>query len=184
MKQWLSRKLLAWGGWKVRVGVPDYPKSVICVAPHTSNWDFILGELAITSVGRSAGFLMKKAWFFWPLGSFFRAIGGVAVGHEPGRSLTQQLIDRFNASERLNIAITPEGTRSRTARWHTGFLHVAYATGVPITLASIDFRTKSIEMTTTYNPTGNVDSDMRAIKDYYAHCTGLYPEKFTTEDSE
>ena len=46
-------------GWKVEVTVPDVPKSIICVAPHTSNWDFILGELAYTSVGRKAGFLLK-----------------------------------------------------------------------------------------------------------------------------
>lgn len=184
MKQWICRKLLDLCGWSVCVDVPDYPKSVICVAPHTSNWDFILGELAITSVGRRAGFLMKKSWFFWPLGAFFRSIGGIPVGHEPGRSLTQQLIDRFNASTRLNIAITPEGTRSRTDRWHTGFLQVAYAARVPITLASIDFPTKSISMVTTFAPTGNVDADMRAIKTYFSQFTGRYPEKFSTADSE
>lgn len=184
MKRWLSQRLLRLSGWSVRVDVPDYPKSIICVAPHTSNWDFILGELAITSVGRRAGFLMKKSWFFWPLGVFFRSIGGIAVGHEPGRSLTRQLIEKYDASERLNIAITPEGTRSRTDRWHTGFLHVAYETGVPVTLAAIDFPTKTITMDTTFRPTGDVDADMRAIKDYYAPFTGLYPEKFSTADPE
>lgn len=62
-------------GWKVSITVPDYTKCIICVAPHTSNWDFVLGELAYASVGRKAGFLMKDTWFFWPLGCFFRAIG-------------------------------------------------------------------------------------------------------------
>ena len=60
----LSRLILKWAGWKVQVTVPNYPKSIICVAPHTSNWDFIIGKLAIASVNRKAGFLMKKAWFF------------------------------------------------------------------------------------------------------------------------
>lgn len=178
----LSAWLLRMAGWTVRVGVPDYPKTVICVAPHTSNWDFILGELAIRSVGRSAGFLMKKSWFFWPLGPMFRAIGGVAVAHDPARSLTRQLIDRFNASGRLAIAITPEGTRSLTARWHTGFLHVALEANVPICLAAIDFPTKTIVMERTFHPTGNVSADLRAIKDYYKPFTGLYPDKFTTDD--
>lgn len=185
MKQWLSQRLLRLAGWSVHLGVPDYPKSVICVAPHTSNWDFILGELAITSVGRSAGFLMKETWFFWPLGVFFRAIGGIAVARKPGGpSLTRQLIDKFNAARRLNIAITPEGTRSRTDRWHTGFLHVAYETGVPVTLAALDFATRTVTMDVTFVPTGNVDADMRAIKDYFAPFTGRYPEKFSTADSE
>ncbi|MBD5326476.1 MAG: 1-acyl-sn-glycerol-3-phosphate acyltransferase [Muribaculaceae bacterium] len=180
MLQWLSGKLLKLAHWSVRLSVPDFEKSIICVAPHTSNWDFILGELAITSVGRHAGFLMKKAWFFWPLGCFFRSIGGVAVGHEPGRSLTQQLIDKFNSAKRLNIAITPEGTRSLQPEWHTGFLRVAYATGVPVCLAAIDFKTRTIIMEKVFTPTGNIEADMRAVKDYFTPFEGKYPEKFTT----
>lgn len=168
-------------GWKVSVSVPDYPKSVICVAPHTSNWDFILCELAYCSIGRKAGFLMKKFWFFWPLGPIFRSIGGVAVSHQPGSSLTRQLVDRFNKSEKLNIAITPEGTRSFTRRWHTGFLRVAAEARVPVTLASIDFPSKTISMTTTFTPTGDLRRDMRAIKAFYKPFTGKYPDKFTTE---
>lgn len=133
------------------------------------------------SIGRRSGFLMKASWFFWPLGAFFRSIGGIAVAHKPGVSLTQQLIDKFNAADKLVIAVTPEGTRSRTDKWRTGFLHVAYATRVPVTLASVDFRTKRIEMLSTFHPTGDVEADMRAIKDYYKPYTGLYPDKFSTE---
>ena len=51
-------------GWGVEVSVPDLPKAIICVAPHTSNWDFLIGELAIRAVGRKAGFMMKSSWFF------------------------------------------------------------------------------------------------------------------------
>lgn len=181
MLQRLSRGLLKLGGWTVRVATPDYPKCIICVAPHTSNWDFILCELAISSIGRRSGFLMKASWFFWPLGPFFRSIGGIAVARKRGDSLTRRLVEKFNASDGLVIAITPEGTRSRTDSWRTGFLHVAYETGVPVTLASIDFPTKRIEMLTTFTPTGDVNADMRAIKDYYKPYTGLYPEKFSTE---
>ena len=82
----LAAHILRLMGWKVSVDVPDLPRCIICVAPHTSNVDFLLGELAIRSVGRSAGFLMKKSWFFWPLGFFFRKIGGVPVDRRPGRS--------------------------------------------------------------------------------------------------
>ena len=71
----LSRLILRMIGWRVEITVPNYPKCIICVAPHTSNWDFILGKLAYLSVGRKAGFLMKEAWFFFPLGLFFKAIG-------------------------------------------------------------------------------------------------------------
>lgn len=184
MLKGLSSRLLRLFGWSVHVDVPDYPKSVICVAPHTSNWDFILCELAITSVGRSAGFLMKKSWFFWPLGPFFRSIGGVAVDQKASRSLTSQLIDRFNTSSHLTIAITPEGTRSRTTHWHTGFLRVATEANVPLCLAALDFPSKTIRMVETFHPSGDMEADMRRIKDYYRPFTGRYPDKFSTDDPE
>ena len=179
----LSGLILKLFGWSVSVSVPDYPKSIICVAPHTSNWDFILCELAIRSVGRHAGFLMKDTWFRWPLGSFFRSIGGIAVPRRrPGNgSLTDFLIEKFGKSDRLVVAITPEGTRSRTSAWHTGFLHIAYSTGVPVGLAVLDFATKRIMLDTEFAPTGDVEADMKAIKKFYAPYKGKYPEKFTTE---
>lgn len=165
------------------VTVPDMPRCIYCVAPHTSNWDFILGELAIRSIGRKAGFLMKKSWFFWPLGPIFRSIGGVAVDRRPGSpSLVDALTERYRDSATLRLAITPEGTRSRTTRWHSGFLRIAHAADVPILLAVIDYSTKDIFIHDTFKPTGNVDADLRAVKAYYAPYKGKYPEKFTTED--
>ena len=179
----LARGILRLFGWSVSVTVPDYPKCIICVAPHTSNWDFILGELAYASVGRKAGFLMKQSWFFWPLGCFFRAIGGIAVPkRKPGSaSLTEFIVERFRQAGRMSLAITPEGTRSRTTEWHTGFLHIAMEADVPIVLGAFDFPTKRIMIEDTFIPTGNIEADMRTIKDYYSPFTGKYPDKFTTE---
>ncbi|MDE6134778.1 MAG: 1-acyl-sn-glycerol-3-phosphate acyltransferase, partial [Muribaculaceae bacterium] len=133
-------------GWKVSITVPDYPKCIICVAPHTSNWDFILGKLAYASVGRKAGFLMKDTWFFWPMGCLFRAIGGIPVPRKrrKGGSLTDTVAEKFRSSSRLTLAITPEGTRSRTTAWHTGFLHIARMASVPVALGVIDFAPKHI----------------------------------------
>ncbi len=170
-------------GWKVTITVPDYPKCLICVAPHTSNWDFVLGELAYTSVGRKAGFLMKDTWFRWPLGCFLRAIGGIAVPrrrHE-STSLTEYLTEQFRRRGRLVLAITPEGTRSRTDNWHTGFLHIAAGAGIPIALGVIDAASKHIMIEHTFTPTGDTDADMKAIKAFYKPYRGIHPEKFTTE---
>lgn len=169
-------------GWKVEVGVPDFPKAIICLAPHTSNWDFIIGELAIRSVGRRAGFLMKSSWFFFPLGYFFRAIGGIPVVRKNKKqSLVDAMIERFRAASRLVVAITPEGTRKPTANWHTGFLRIAYNTDVPICLAVIDFRMKKAMINDVFQPTGDVEADMVAIKKYYRPFTGKRQENFLTE---
>lgn len=178
----ISALLLRLAGWKLTLTTPDYPKQIICVAPHTSNWDFVLCELAYRSVGRRAGFLMKQFWFFWPLGALFRALGGIPVGNKQKGSITQQLVSRFRSEERLTIAITPEGTRSRTSKWRTGFLHVAYDTGVPVTLAVLDFANKHISLTETFHPTGDVEADMKAIKAFYRPYRGKFPEKFSTDD--
>lgn len=179
----LAARILRMAGWTVRVTVPDYPKCIICVAPHTSNLDFIVGKLAYAAAGRKAGFLMKSSWFFWPLGCFFRAIGGVPVYRGDSRrgSLTEQLTERYRTSERLVLAITPEGTRSRTDRWHTGFLRIAREAGVPVVLGAIDFGTKRVLIERTFTPTGDVEADLRAVKDYYRQFTGRHPEKFTAE---
>lgn len=176
-----SKSLLRIAGWTVDITVPDYPKCIICVAPHTSNWDFILGKLAYASVHRKAGFLMKESWFFFPLGLIFKAMGGIPVPRKKGSSLVDMLTERFRTSDRLAIAITPEGTRSANANWRQGFLHIARQADVPIVLGAIDFKTKSIIIKQTFIPTDDVDADMRVIKNYYRQFTGKYPENFITD---
>lgn len=176
----LAGLILRAAGWHVNITVPPSPRSVICVAPHTSNWDFVLGKLAYASVGRKAGFLMKESWFFFPLGYFFRAMGGIPVPRKgKNGSLVNLLVEKFKASKTLSIAITPEGTRKLTKDWHTGFLQVARQAGVPILLGAIDFPSKTISIEHTFIPTGDTDNDMREIKKYYSRFSGKYPDQFS-----
>lgn len=178
----LAAHILKMFGWSVNYTVPDFSKCIICVAPHTSNWDFILGELAIRSIGRKAGFLMKSSWFFFPLGFFFKAIGGIPVnrGQKKG-SLVDSLVHRFNNSDRLTLAITPEGTRKRVMSWHTGFLRIAYAAHIPVVLGAIDFPSRHIEVTEIFEPSGDINADLLAIKRYYKPFKGKKPDNFTTD---
>lgn len=175
----LSKTILRLFGWKVICTVPDYPKCIICVAPHTSNWDFVLGKLAYWSLGRKAGFLIKETWFFFPMNLLFKALGGIPVPRRRGSSLSETLIEKFRSTDRMTLAITPEGTRSRVSEWRTGFLHIAYEAGVPIVLGAIDSATKTIHLERTYYPTGDIPADMKAIKQYYRAFIGIRPENFT-----
>lgn len=178
----ICKKLLDLAGWKVEVTVPDCQKMIYCVAPHTSNWDFLLCELAIRSVGRTAGFLMKSSWFFFPLGSLFRALGGVPVERGNKRqSLTEFLVGRFREPAPLRLAITPEGTRRGTRQWHTGFLRIAREAGVPICLAAVDYPSKTISATEMFEPTGDMEADMAAVKRFYSSYTGKYPDQCLTD---
>ena len=175
--------MLRISGWSVEITAPHRSHCVICVAPHTSTFDFILGLAAYRSLGREANFLMKKFWFFFPLKYILRGFGGIPVerSRHKGTGLTEQIISDFRHRDYLNLAVTPEGTRSRVSEWHTGFLRIAIATGVPVQLGVIDYSSRRIIIRDEYNPTGDIDTDMRYIKNYYAQYANAakYPEKFT-----
>lgn len=160
------------------VNIPPTPKCVICVAPHTSNWDFILGELSVRSVGMKAGFLMKSTWFFWPMGCLMRAMGGIAVNQHEHTNVTETVVKAFNENSQLAIAVTPEGTRSPNARWHKGFLHIAREAQVPVVLAYIDYGERVVCLDRLFTPTEDCDADLEQVKEYYKAFTGRHPEKF------
>ena len=178
MKKALSRFILKLFGWKVVVDVPDLKKCVICVAPHTSNWDFIIGKLAYLSIGRYAGFMIKKSWFFFPLNLIFEAMGGVPVDRKQRSELTDQIVEQFNCRERFGIAITPEATRKRNSDWKKGFYFIALKAHVPIVLAYIDYRKKEVGLSRTFVPTGDYDRDIVIIKDFYKNVTARNPHNF------
>lgn len=180
----LSSLILKAFGWKVTITVPNAPKCIICVAPHTSNWDFVMCKLAYAAVGRHAGFLMKSQWFFWPLGYFFRAVGGIPVERRNKTvSLTDVVVKKFQEAGQLHLAITPEGTRGLTTRWHTGFLHIALRAGIPIQLGVLDYGNKLIRIEDIFLPTGDIEADLMAVKRFYAPFTNAakYPDKFSAE---
>ncbi len=168
-------------GWKELVTVPRHDKCIICVAPHTSNWDFIIAKLYYRAIGRQAGFLMKKEWFFWPMGSLFRHMGGIPVTRNRRTSLTALLAEKAQRAEHNELAVSPEGARSRVALWKRGFYFIALKAGLPIMLYSLDYADKTVVCTRTIIPSGDVEKDMRTIMDYYSHRKGRHPERFTVE---
>ena len=174
----LSKFILKLFGWKTTITLPNPPKSIICVAPHTSNWDFILGYLFYWAVDRKASFLIKKSWFVFPFGILFRKIGGVPVNRSRASSVTQQMTDEFLARETFHLAITPEGTRSLVKKWKMGFYHIACKANVPIQLAKIDYKKKELSITEIFYPTGNEAADLEVIQNYYKDANARFPEKF------
>lgn len=170
--------LFDWMGWKADVDQPIPDKCILCVAPHTSNWDFFIGKTYYTALGRTSNFLMKKEWFFWPLGPLFRRMGGIPVERSRHTSMTDQLAQRAMESSHFSLAVTPEGTRSRNPQWKRGFYYIALKAQLPILLYGLDFGTKTIVCKRTLVPSGDVDADMRVIADYFSHFKGKHPENF------
>lgn len=182
MSNFYHRLLFKRMGWSEQVSIPHRDKCIICVAPHTSNWDFIIGQLYYRSLGRTAGFLMKKEWFFWPLGILFRKMGGIPVYRSKKTSMTDILAERIKEMERFELAVTPEGTRSKVTTWKRGFYFIALKAGIPIQLYDLDYKNKVIRCTKELMPTGDVEADMREIMEYYKNSNAKYPEKFAIEE--
>lgn len=166
-------------GWKIVNVIPDVPKCVICVAPHTSNWDFIIGKLFYNAVGRNASFLIKKEWFIFPFSLIFKKMGGVPVDRGKRTSVTDQMVERFKTMDVFQLAITPEGTRKPAKDWKKGFYFIAEKANVPILMAFLDYGTKEVGFKGgIFHPTGDADADIRTIRTLYNDVTARHPENF------
>ena len=179
------RKLCRWilyerMGWKLNITEPHPNKFIICLAPHTSNWDFLMGELYSHAEGMKIGFLMKKEWFFWPLGPIFRKLGGIPVWCTKHTSMTDNLAQTAIESKDFRLCITPEGTRKRTDEWKKGFYYIAQKAEIPVLLYGIDYQKKIIQCTKTIIPNGDIDAQMHEIKLYFKDFSGKKPQNFTT----
>ncbi|GAD05293.1 acyltransferase, putative [Porphyromonas crevioricanis JCM 15906] len=150
------------------------------MAPHTSNYDFILGKLYYWAIGRKAGFLMKKEWFFFPLGLVFRSMGGIPINRSKRSSTVEQMRIFFSGEGQRHVAITPEGTRKANDRWKTGFLRIAQGAGVPVQLAVIDYRRKELGIFEIYQPTGDIEADLLYISSRYSAEQARKPEQFAS----
>lgn len=179
MKHNLAYKILQWRGWHIVKEVQLPERCVVCIAPHTSNWDFIVGILFKSAMHIKASFFMKKEWFRFPLGGMMRKLGGIPVERSKKTSMTDRIAQEFSLRDHLIVALTPEGTRSLNANWKMGFYYIAQKADVPIVLAFIDYGKKCVGYDTILHPSGNIDADMARISDYYRHVNAKYPAKFT-----
>ena len=175
--RWLLYKVL---GFTFEETVARPEKCIIALAPHTSNWDFILGLLFSRAEGFRCGFLMKKEWFFWPLGPLFRRIGGVPVHRTKNHSLTDQLAEQARSNSPFRLCITPEGTRKLQPEWKRGFYYIAQKADIPILLYGLDYPSRRIVCTQSVTPTGDIEREMRELKLYFQPFRGKHPKQFTT----
>ncbi|MCR4993937.1 MAG: 1-acyl-sn-glycerol-3-phosphate acyltransferase [Bacteroidales bacterium] len=166
-------------GWSTEMCMPLPEKYIIALAPHTSNWDFVMGQLFSKAEGFRCQFLMKKEWFRGPLGRYFRRAGGIPVERNRHTSMTDQLAALAMQSDTFALCITPEGTRKRTSEWKHGFYYIALKANLPILLFGLDYSRKRIVFGKTIIPNGDIEQQMAEIKAYFKDFKGKYPENFT-----
>jgi len=183
--QWFGRTALRVLGWKLvaeesrvpaRARLPRVPKCVVACAPHTSNWDLPLTLLAARALNLPCVFMAKHTVFWWPLGAILRWLGGIPIDRRASEGIVEQMAQVIRESERINVVITPEGTRKDVEYWKLGFYWIALRAGVPILFGAMSYKEKWIGTVELFYPTGNLDEDWRHITEVFERTAGVTPK--------
>jgi 1-acyl-sn-glycerol-3-phosphate acyltransferase len=169
---WMLRR----AGWRVVLAQPVPLRCVVVFYPHTSNWDFPIGLLADWAVGIHFRWVGKDTLFRGPWRGMFERWGGIPVNRRVSTGFIDQLAELMAREQDCRLVIAPEGTRSRTDHWRSGFYHLARAANVPVGLAFIDYPTRRVGVGGFVELTGDAPADLARIAAMYAAATGRRPE--------
>ncbi|MDR3370037.1 lysophospholipid acyltransferase family protein [Rhodoferax sp.] len=178
----LSVIYLKLAGWRIQGKLPaDAGKSVLIAAPHTSNWDLPYTLMVAFVLRLNVHWMGKASIFRFPFGGVMRWLGGIAVDRSKSNNLVAASADAITrAKGALQLIVPPEGTRSKTRYWKTGFYHIAQAAQVPIVMAYMDYANKISGLGPMFQPTGDLEADMLTIKAFYAPFKGKNAAQFGT----
>ena len=176
----VGRRCMELAGWRFVGALPDLPKFALIIAPHTSNWDFMIGLAAKLALDLRANWFGKETLFRGILGRFMRVIGGRPVKRDSSEGVVAEVASVFGAEERFVLVVTPEGTRRRVTRWRTGFYHIARAARVPIVPVAFDWQRKEIVFHPPFHPTGELGRDLAALRALYRSEMAHHPENFAS----
>lgn len=167
-------------GWQVEGALPpEHARCVLIAAPHTSNWDLPYTLMVAFVLRLNIHWMGKRQLFRFPFGGVMRWLGGLPVNREQSSNLVAASAEAIRSSPGpWQLVVPPEGTRSKTRHWKTGFYWIAVTAEVPIVLAYMDFAQKRSGLGPVFQPTGDIDSDMREIKAFYAPFRGRNAAEF------
>jgi 1-acyl-sn-glycerol-3-phosphate acyltransferase len=171
----LGRTLLALGGWRIEGEFPDRAKMVAIVAPHTSNWDFLVGISAVWALGLRVRFIGKHTLFHGPLGWLMRWFGGIPVNRAAPQGFVPQAVEAMRMTDAIFLAITPAGTRSSTRPWKSGFYHIAHAARVPILPVAFDGSRRTIRLLAPFETSGDYAREIPQLRALYDGIRGVKP---------
>lgn len=182
--RWVCKLFLWIIGWKTGSTLPlSVKKCVLVGAPHTSNMDYPIALATLYASGVRVRFLAKKSLFKFPLGILMRLTGGLPVDRSKHNNMVDAMVNMFSRLERLVLLIPAEGTRSYVKTWKSGFYYTALGAGVPIALGYLDYGKKIAGFGELFYPTGNYESDLREIQNYYRQFKARHPEKSSLNET-
>lgn len=164
--QKFGRFVLRLMGWKLTGQLPNEPRVMVILAPHTSNWDFIIAVAVLLALNLKISFMMKKEAFFWPCKNMFMNFGAIPIDRKEARDVVTQAAGWYKDHDKVWLGITPEGTRSKVTSWKTGFLRIAHAADVPIMLVGMNATQKSVIVDKIVRATGDHETQAEEIRQY------------------
>ena len=164
-------------GWKIEgVFAPLVKKAIIIVAPHTSWYDFFVGVFTRGITKTQINFVGKKELFTWPLGYYFRWMGGAPLNRFKNENKVETIAKIFDTKEEFRLTLAPEGTRKKVDKWKTGYYYIALAAKVPIIPVSFDYKKKLVKIGEPFYPTGNLEADTEELQSFYKGAVGKIPD--------
>ncbi len=178
-----SIAFLKLAGWKVEGALPAHAgKAVLIAAPHTSNWDLPYTLMVAFVLRLNVYWMGKDTLFNFPFGPIMRWLGGIAVNRREATNLVAASADAIRAATGpLHLIVPPEGTRSKTRYWKTGFYYIAVTAGVPIIMAYMDYAQKRSGLGPLLQPSGDIEADMVTVKAFYAPFKGKNAAQFEAD---
>ena len=174
-----GRAVLAALGWRIEGEIPNVPRCVVIVAPHTSNWDFVIGLATLLALDLRVTWLGKHQIFRAPFGRLWRALGGVAVDRSAPEGVVEQAAAVLAPPRSTFLAVAPEGTRRKVGRWKSGFWRIARAAGVPIVPVAFDYRTRAVVfLGEPFTPTADYAADLAALQRRFHADMGRNPGNY------
>jgi len=173
----LGRLVLRGLGWRIEGEMPDLPRCVAIVAPHTSNWDFLVAFGALLALGLRGRFLGKDTLFRPPLGFLLGWAGGLPVDRARPEGVVEQAVAALRG-EAFFLGLAPEGTRRRVDRFKTGFHRIAAGAGVPVWPVSIDHRARVLGFHAPLWPTADLEADLARLQSHFDAAMARYPAEY------
>jgi 1-acyl-sn-glycerol-3-phosphate acyltransferase len=174
----LGRAVMRLIGFRFEGPFPDLPKCVAIVAPHTSNWDFVVGLAAMLALGLDTRWLGKHTIFVGPFGPLWRWLGGIAVNRKAAMAVADRAVAAITDAERICVAIAPEGTRRRVDRWKTGFHRIALGAGIPILPIAFDYGRRAVVFLEPRQATADLAADLLALQALFRPEMACRPDSY------
>jgi 1-acyl-sn-glycerol-3-phosphate acyltransferase len=160
----IGQSWLALAGWRIEGDLPDVPRVVVAVAPHSSNWDFVHALAAVFALRLRVAFIGKHTLFAGLLGRFMHWVGGLPVNRGRPEGIADEVAHALRAADAMWLGVAPEGTRAAGAAFKSGFYRIALAAQVPILPVFIDYRRKVIGILPPLLPREPVDEGVAVVR--------------------